>query len=571
MAYSNYDAAYYDSAGGPPIQPTSPASAYLYYDYNHTTGWDAEWVSLYADVISTLKAEHGSNFKVAINGNLPGTQGSATIGDFNLQEEQWSGNVSIDANHPFAAYGVSAAQYYDWWLPTYNLNSTKSFYQCTDRWSLYFNSPWVHSSWHYADRGNRTPLICLALQYLGSNANTGFAYAGARFSDIGYYDTDQVYTYVSPATTITSTVTANYSSCTPCNQGLCCDARTINLSSAASCGSYIRLGQTTSGDDVIAMNIGVKIYAYGPTDVTTASLTGTPGVNLQTGALKSTYLGSLSKFSSVTLVGIIAPTSLSVAWTYWNGSTWATLTPTSDTTSGLHNDGKVSWTAPSDWAATTIPSTGETLYYVQLALTYTPESPYFQYMALRSADWTSFLTTYPIYNSYSSSSPASCIQQQHLSVIGDPSASSVYAWTRWFPAMGVDIGIPNTAGMNGGARMVETPWKTGGSPDYISGLSHATCDASGCSDLWRRDFTKAIVLFRPWKSGSQIETELDTLSRTITLGGTYYPLSADGTVGTPITSVTLRGGEGAILMSSPAVTFRSVSGRGVVSGRGAVR
>ena len=120
--------------------------------------------------------------------------------------------------------------------------------------------------------------------------------------------------------------------------------------------------------------------------------------------------------------------------------------------------------------------------------------------------------------------------------------------------------------------MVETPWKTGGSPDYISGLSHATCDASGCSDVWRRDFTKGIVLFRPWKSGSQIETELDTQSQALALGGTYYPLSADGTLGAPVTSVSLRGGEGAILMlPGGAVNHRPVFGSGTVLGTRVVR
>jgi hypothetical protein len=34
------------------------------------------------------------------------------------------------------------------------------------------------------------------------------------------------------------------------------------------------------------------------------------------------------------------------------------------------------------------------------------------------------------------------------------------------------------------------------------------------------------------------------------LGGTYRPLRADGTLGPPVTSITLRNGEGAILIKS---------------------
>lgn len=91
-----------------------------------------------------------------------------------------------------------------------------------------------------------------------------------------------------------------------------------------------------------------------------------------------------------------------------------------------------------------------------------------------------------------------------------PRADQVRRWATWFPAMGVDIGVP---------------------------------------DVWRRDYTKAVVLHRPaaWDSTA---SQYTVYSPPIALGGTYYPLAADGTVGAAITSLRLRAGEGAILMKA---------------------
>src|SRR5262249_25865575 len=43
----------------------------------------------------------------------------------------------------------------------------------------------------------------------------------------------------------------------------------------------------------------------------------------------------------------------------------------------------------------------------------------------------------------------------------------------------------------------------------------------------------------------------DATATTHSLGGSYYPLNADGSLGAPVTSITLRNGEGAILVQSP--------------------
>ena len=42
----------------------------------------------------------------------------------------------------------------------------------------------------------------------------------------------------------------------------------------------------------------------------------------------------------------------------------------------------------------------------------------------------------------------------------------------------------------------------------------------------------------------------DATATTHDLGGTYRPLRADGTLGDPVTSVSLRNGEGAILVQA---------------------
>jgi hypothetical protein len=134
--------------------------------------------------------------------------------------------------------------------------------------------------------------------------------------------------------------------------------------------------------------------------------------------------------------------------------------------------------------------------------------------------------------------------------------------------MAVDVGVPDTSGLNGGERM--TPWLTGGAPDNISGQAMCPDGDEVCSDVWRRDFTNAIVLFRPYGRRppgggcpaciSMIESEMDTYSVPLALGGTYYPLKSDGTAGSGITSIQLRGGEGAILMKSPRTPGGSFSG-----------
>ena len=87
-------------------------------------------------------------------------------------------------------------------------------------------------------------------------------------------------------------------------------------------------------------------------------------------------------------------------------------------------------------------------------------------------------------------------------------------------------------------------------PPASSGNPEGCVKPAGCGEIWRRDFTNAIILVKALHD-STYGFELDTYSPYIQLGGTYYLLNADGTTGNAITQVQLRAGEAAILMKSP--------------------
>jgi hypothetical protein len=126
-----------------------------------------------------------------------------------------------------------------------------------------------------------------------------------------------------------------------------------------------------------------------------------------------------------------------------------------------------------------------------------------------------------------------------------PALNLIKRWGPWFPAMGIDFGIPDTGGWNSGVRHME--WASANGTG-IAGTAHLSI--GGTQNVWRRDYTNAIVLHRPAQYNTTAG-EYTTPSAPMALGGTYYPLYADGTTGAAITSISLRTGEGAILMKSP--------------------
>jgi hypothetical protein len=69
--------------------------------------------------------------------------------------------------------------------------------------------------------------------------------------------------------------------------------------------------------------------------------------------------------------------------------------------------------------------------------------------------------------------------------------------------------------------------------------------------VYQRSFANALVLYKPLASDTTgTQTGALTSSTTHALNGTYRPLLADGTLGAAVTSITLRNGEGAILIRS---------------------
>jgi hypothetical protein len=109
-------------------------------------------------------------------------------------------------------------------------------------------------------------------------------------------------------------------------------------------------------------------------------------------------------------------------------------------------------------------------------------------------------------------------------------------WSRhWFPAMGNDIGQP-----------------TGSWSLFATGADPS--NAALTYRLYQRSYTNALVLYKPLSYGNGVTGTLaDATATTHDLGGTYYPLLADGTLGAPITSITLRNGEGAVLIKASTV------------------
>jgi hypothetical protein len=108
------------------------------------------------------------------------------------------------------------------------------------------------------------------------------------------------------------------------------------------------------------------------------------------------------------------------------------------------------------------------------------------------------------------------------------------SWSRhWSPAAAVNIGQPL-----GSWSLFAT-----GSDPSAPALTYK---------IYQRSFTNALVLYKPLSfAGYTTGTTTDASATVQSLGTTYYLLAADGQTTTPVTSVSLRNGEGAILLTSP--------------------
>jgi hypothetical protein len=122
-------------------------------------------------------------------------------------------------------------------------------------------------------------------------------------------------------------------------------------------------------------------------------------------------------------------------------------------------------------------------------------------------------------------------QRTFLDPFGGTAPAS--SWTQhFFGAITYDVGKPQGA------------WSV-----FASGADPA--DPSKSYRVYGRQYTNALVLYKPLSSapnGSAIGTLADGTATTHALGGSYRALQADGTLGPVVTSVTLRNGEGAVLI-----------------------
>jgi hypothetical protein len=111
-------------------------------------------------------------------------------------------------------------------------------------------------------------------------------------------------------------------------------------------------------------------------------------------------------------------------------------------------------------------------------------------------------------------------------------AEPASSWTRhWVPAAAFDIGKPTAPW---------SVWATGADPT----------DPRLTYKVLARTYQNALVLYKPlsYTLGVGTGTAADATATWHDLGGTYRPLNADGTLGAPVTRISLRNAEGAILI-----------------------
>lgn len=115
---------------------------------------------------------------------------------------------------------------------------------------------------------------------------------------------------------------------------------------------------------------------------------------------------------------------------------------------------------------------------------------------------------------------------------------------QWNPAVEYDIGSPATVP----AGMVDFDGNAGTSEHFIFASGPDPYDSTLTYHVLARNFSNGMVIVKmlPWGS------VVDSLSTTThALDGSYYLLTSDGTLGPPVTEVSLRNNEAAVLIRSP--------------------
>jgi hypothetical protein len=124
------------------------------------------------------------------------------------------------------------------------------------------------------------------------------------------------------------------------------------------------------------------------------------------------------------------------------------------------------------------------------------------------------------------------LKSTFLMLFGGEEPSST--WSRhWFNAVATDVGQPTGA---------FTKFATGKDPANTA-LTYK---------IYSRPYDNALVLYKPlsYTLGKGTGTTADNTATTHALGGSYRALNANGTLGPVITSITLRNGEGAVLIKA---------------------
>jgi len=112
-------------------------------------------------------------------------------------------------------------------------------------------------------------------------------------------------------------------------------------------------------------------------------------------------------------------------------------------------------------------------------------------------------------------------------------------YNQWFNAISYNIGTP----VNNGAEQSDFDGNLNTSEHYEWATGADPSNPSKTYHILARQYSNALVLVKFRPSGSSWAA-----STTHDLGGTYRPLNVDGTLGDPITQVTLRNNEAAILI-----------------------
>jgi hypothetical protein len=153
---------------------------------------ESQFKALTAMMRTIPDADLRKKFTVAINGGGAGINlnGVVDLNLFELATNSWS---------------YPPTKYQDPYLPANNPSGTIGAMTIWDNQHFGLR---IGTTTHIWDNGNRTPILALALYYLGANTNTTFEYNTHSWS---YYDTDEFY-YWSPSTSTLSAALASDSS-----------------------------------------------------------------------------------------------------------------------------------------------------------------------------------------------------------------------------------------------------------------------------------------------------------------------------------------------------------------------